>query len=160
VDDATFEGPISDDELEQVRRELARLGQESLPPGVATRLDARLAAELSATPLAARRAGRRLVGIGATLTAAAAIAAAAVFALGTGGGSRQAPEAAALRSSTVAAAAAAPADSAAKAPTGAKTAAGASSASPAAACPPASRTGGGRPRAACPGARGGHARAV
>jgi hypothetical protein len=29
-----------------------------------------------------------------------------------------------------------------------------------AACPPASRRGGSRPTAACPGARGGHARAV
>jgi hypothetical protein len=159
VDDASFERPASADELEQVRRELAGLGQVPLPPGVATRLDARLAAELSATPLAGRRSRRRHVGIGASLTAAAAIAAAVVFALGTGGGSgRQAPEAAALRSSSTVAAAAA--DSAATTAAAAKTAAGSASASPAKACPPPSQTGGGRPRAACPGARGGHARAV
>ena len=158
MDDASVERPASDDELEQVRRELAGLGQVPLPPGVATRLDARLAAELSATPLAVRRSRRRRVGIGASLTAAAAIAAAVVFALSTGGGSHQAPEAAALRSSSTVAAAAA--DSAATTAAAAKTAAGTASASSAKACRPPSRTDGGRPRAACPGARGGHARAV
>jgi hypothetical protein len=98
------------------------------------------------------------VRLGASLSAVAAAAAAVVFALSSGGGGHPAPEAAALRTSvtspTVAAAAAGAADSAAK------TAIGTSLPMSAKPCPPASRTGGDRPRAGCPGARGGHARAV
>ena len=148
---------VPDDELEAVRRELAGLGREPLPAPVATRLDARLAAELSSSPLSARRTRRRHVQLGASLSAVAAVAAAVVFALSTSGGGHPAPEAAALGSSVaspkVAAARAGAADSAAKTavtsvPLSAKR------------CPPASRTGGDRPRAGCPGARGGHARAV
>ena len=41
------------------QRALAELGEQPLPPAVAARLDARLAAELDASPLAARRARRR-----------------------------------------------------------------------------------------------------
>ena len=158
MDDATFEGQVPDDELEAVRRELAGLGQEPLPQAVATRLDARLAAELTSSPLSLRRARRRHVRLGASLSAVAAAAAAVVFALSSGGGGHPAPEAAALRTSvtspTVAAAAAGAADSAAK------TAIGTSLPMSAKQCRPASRTGGDRPRAGCPGTRGGHARAV
>jgi hypothetical protein len=154
VDDVGFEGQVPEDELEAVRRELAGLGQQPLPPAVALRLDARLAAELSATPLARRRSRRRLR-LGASLSAAAAVAAAIVFALSSGSG-RPAPEAAALRSSAPAAAA----DSAATTAVAAKTAVGAAGAVAPEKCSPPSRTAGGRPRAACPGARGGHARAV
>ena len=159
MDDASFEQHVPDDELEAVRLQLAGLGQEPLPGDVATRLDARLAAELSATPLAARRSRRRRLRIGASLSAAVAVAAAVVFALSTGGGGHPAPESSALRSSV--AASAQVADSAGTTAVAAKTAAGATSVAPARKqCPPASRTGGDRPRAACPGARGGHARAV
>ena len=141
-------------ELEAVRRSLAELGAQPLPPAVAERLAARLAAELDASPLAARRAHRGRVRLGATLSAAAAIAAIAVFALSWGGGGPRpagAPEGAPQSSAAVAAA-----DSSA-----ARVASTATKAqAPRKPCPPASRTGGGRPRAACPGARGGHARAV
>jgi len=158
VDDASFEQQVPDDELEAVRLQLAGLGRQPLPGTVATHLDARLAAELSATPLAARRSRRRRLRVGASLSAAVAVAAAVVFALSTGGG-HPAPEASALQSSV--AASAQVADSAATTAVAAKSAAGATSVAPARKqCPPASRTGGGRPRAACPGARGGHARAV
>ena len=149
---------MPDDELEAVRRELAGLGREPLPAPVATRLDARLAAELASSPLSARRARRRHVQLGASLSAVAAVAAAVVFALSTSGGGHPAPEAAALGSSVaspkVAAGTAWAADSAAK------TAVTTSRPLSAKRCPPASRTGGDRPRAGCPGARGGHARAV
>jgi hypothetical protein len=159
VDDTSYEGRVPDDELEAVRRELAGLGQEPLPEAVATRLDARLAAELASSPLSARRARRRHVQLGASLSAVAAVAAAVVFALSSSGGGHPAPEAVALGSSVaspkVAAATAGAADSAAK------TAIGTSLPLNAKRCaPPASRTGGDRPRAGCPGARGGHARAV
>ena len=97
MDDASFEQQVPDDELEAVRLQLAGLGQEPLPGDVATRLDARLAAELSATPLAARRSRRRRLRVGASLSAAAAVAAAVVFALSTGGGGHPAPEASALQ---------------------------------------------------------------
>ena len=56
---------MPDEELAAVERALAELGEQPLPPGVATRLDARLAAELTvvaargaqgaARPAAARR---------------------------------------------------------------------------------------------------------
>jgi hypothetical protein len=159
VDDASFEQQVPDNELEAVRLQLAGLGQEPLPGDVATRLDARLAAELSATPLAARRSRRRRLRVGASLSAAVAVAAAVVFALSTGGGGHPAPEASALQRTV--AASAQVADSAATTAVAAKSAAGATSIAPARKhCPPASRKGGDRPRAACPGARGGHARAV
>ena len=61
VDDRTTEP----DELAAVERALAELGEQPLPPGVATRLDARLAAELTSSPLAARRARRGPVRLGA-----------------------------------------------------------------------------------------------
>ncbi|HET6174250.1 MAG TPA: hypothetical protein VFD90_16685 [Gaiellales bacterium] len=154
----SFEGRTPDDELEAVRRELAGLGQEPLPPAVATRLDARLDAELSATPLSARRVRRHRLRIGASLSAAVAVAAGIVFALGTGGGGQPAPEASALHSTAKSAAA----DSTGTTKVAVnKVVAGAASAAPAGKrCAPASQTGGDRPRAACPGARGGHARAV
>jgi hypothetical protein len=154
VDDNGFEAEVPGDELEAVRLALAELGEQPLPPAVAIRLDARLAAELASSPLSARRARRRHVRLGASLSAAAAVAAIAVFALSWGGGGRApAPNAAGALQSSVASAAA---DSAAK------TAAGATKALPLQAkrCRPASRTAGDRPRAGCPGARGGHARAV
>ena len=160
MDDASFEQQVPDAELEAVRLQLAGLGQEPLPGDVATRLDARLTAELSATPLAARRSRRRRLRVGASLSAAAAVAAAVVFALSTGGGGRPAPEASALQSSVAASAQVAD-SAAATTAVAAKSAAGATSVAPARKhCPPASRKGGDRPRAACPGARGGHARAV
>ena len=143
------------DELEAVRRSLAELGALPLPAAVAERLEARLAGELHPAPLAGRRARRGRVRIGAALSAAAAVAAIAVFALGWGGGGHPpvGVQDAALQST----AAAAGADSTAKI---AAAASEARPSAPAKRCPPASRTGGGRPRAACPGARGGHARAV
>jgi hypothetical protein len=148
---------MTDDELEAVRRQLAGLGREPLPQGVATRLDTRLAAELSSSPLSERRSRRRRVRLGASLSAVAAVAAAAVFALSMGGAGHPAPETAALRSAsatsgTYATPSSVAADSKAAGVTGRPVAAKK--------CPPASRTGGGRPPAACPGARGGHARAV
>jgi hypothetical protein len=159
VDDASIEPDVPDEELEAVRLQLAGLGQEPLPGDVAARLDARLAAELSETPLAARRQRRRQLRIGASLSAAAAVAAAVVFALSSGGGGHPAPEAAALPSTVPPSAQVA--DSAATTAVAAKAAAGAASVAPARKhCPPASRTAGDRPRAGCPGARGGHARAV
>jgi hypothetical protein len=151
----SYEDGTQDDELLAVQRELAALGRQPLPPAVATRLEARLAAERDASPLARRRA-RPPVRIGAAAAAAALVAAALViFALSTGGGGPHRPpvESAALRAT------AAPA-----ADSSAKRAAGAALAHPALApkraCSPASRKAGDRPAAACPGARGGHARAV
>jgi hypothetical protein len=155
VDDVSFPGDVPDDELAAVRRALAGLGEQPLPGAVATRLDARLTAELDASPLARRRA-RRPRRLAASLTAAAGVVAAAavVFALSTGGGHKPAGQSEALRSTT----------EVAVADSSAKSAAGAAAPKTAfalhAACPPASRKAGGRPSAACPGARGGHARAV
>jgi hypothetical protein len=153
VDDSGFDAEVPEDELEAVRRSLAALGELPLAPAVATRLDARLAAELDSSPLSERRARRGRVRLAAALSAAAVVAAIAVFALSWGGGGQRpagAPEGA-LQSS----AAAVQADSSAKV---ASTATRAQA--PRKQCPPTSRTGGDRPRAACPGARGGHARAV
>jgi hypothetical protein len=146
------------DELAAMQRALAELGGRPLPGAVASRLDARLAAELGASPLAPRRS-RRPLRIGASLSAAALVAAAvAVFAFGTGGGHKPGGEAAALRTTATPVAARVAADSAAKVAVG--TATQNRGFAPKKACPPASRTGGGRPPAACPGARGGHARSV
>jgi hypothetical protein len=148
---------VPGDELAAVARALAELGERPLPPAVATRLDTRLAAELTASPLAARRSRRRLQ-LGASLSAAAAVAALAVFALSSGGGGTPPAQqgADALRTSVASATADSAATTAADAPEGAFSQTG-----PAAKkCAPASRTGGDRPSAACPGARGGHARAV
>jgi hypothetical protein len=158
VDDFTGQPDPSADELAAVERALAELGGQPLPPGVATRLDARLAAELASSPLAARRARRGRVRLGASLTAAAAIAAAVVFALSTGGGTQpQNPgSASALRdtAATAAADSAAPAAGTEMKVTAAPVTAAAKK------CAPPSRTAGDRPRPGCPGARGGHARAV
>jgi hypothetical protein len=160
VDDVSFEDEMPADELAAVQRALAELGEAPLPPGVTTRLEARLAAELTSSPLSARRARRRRVRLGASLSAAAAIAAAIVFALSSGGGHPVRDQASALRTS----AASATADSAAKTAAGTIEAADAQAQAPlrsqAKKCPPASRTGDGRRPGACPGARGGHARAV
>ena len=156
--------PIREDPAPEelaVARELAALGTLPLPPGVAERLDARLAAELDAAPLAQRRRRRRLrAGAGLSAVAAAA-AAVVVLALATQGGEgpSQVPQAAGPRTAaTLAMADAAPgaesAGTAADASTQVKAAPGAK------ACAPASRTDAGRPRPGCPGARGGRARAV
>ena len=157
MDDSAFDDAVPEAEREAVRSSLAGLGAVPLPADVATRLDARLAAELDSSPLAARRARRRRVRLGASLSAAAAVAAIAVFALGWGGGGHTPPATqSALESGAASTAVSAvrAADSAAPA---AATAAKAAATKP---CRPASRTGGSRPRAGCPGARGGHARAV
>jgi hypothetical protein len=155
VDDVSFEDEVPGDELAAVGRGLAGLGERPLPAAVAARLDARLAAELDGSPLAQRRA-RRPRRLAASLTAAAGLVAAAavVFALTTGGGHRPAGQSEALRAATGSVAA----DSSAKIAAGA--AAPKAAFAQRTACPPATRTGGGRPTAACPGARGGHARAV
>jgi hypothetical protein len=155
MDDVSFEGDVPDDELAAVQRALAGLGERPLPGAVATRLDARLAAELDASPLAQRRS-RRPRRLGASLTAAGALVAAAavVFALSTGGGHKPAGQSEALRSTAAGTAA----DSAAKVAVG--SAAPKPTFAARKACPPANRKAGGRPSAACPGARGGHARAV
>jgi hypothetical protein len=151
VDDRSTERDVPGDELAAVQRALAELGERPLTGAVASRLDARLAAELGASPLARRRS-RRPLRIGASVSAAALVAAAVVvFALGTGGGHGPAGEAAALHTTAAPVAAA-------------KLAAGSAAPNralvPKKACPPASRTGDGHRPAACPGARGGHARAV
>ena len=64
VDDAGNAEELPAEELAAVARALAALGAEPLPGGVAERLDARLAAELSSSPLAARRSRRRRFQIG------------------------------------------------------------------------------------------------
>jgi hypothetical protein len=151
VNDDSFEGEVGGEELAAVQRGLAELGAQPLPAAVAARLDARLAAELD-SPLVARRRSRGRLRLGAGLAGTAAVAAALVFAFAlNGGGSAPGghPAAAELKrtaGTTGIAASAAPA-AGTLLPAGAK-------------CPSASRTGGGRPRAGCPGARGGHARAV
>jgi hypothetical protein len=161
VDDAGNASDVPAGEIAAVARALAALGAEPLPGDVAERLDARLAAELASSPLAERRSRRRRFQVGTALGSVAAAAAVIVLALswGGGGGSTPGQEAASGLRDTVPAAGASP-------PL-AKTAADSSTqtrieSAPAAkkACPPASRTGGARPTAACPGARGGHARAV
>ena len=149
------QGDVPEDELAAIRRALAELGARPLPAAVATRLDARLAAELDDAPLARRRS-RRPRPFTAGLAGAAALAAAAVvaFALSTGGGHKPSTgQSEALRS-----AAAPTADSATKIAAG--VAAPRIASAHRKACPPTSRKAGGRPSAACPGARGGHARAV
>ena len=158
-DDTGFEHELPAGELAALQRSLAELGEQPLPPAVATRLDARLAAELDSAPLAARRTRRKLRWSAASLSAAAAVAAAVVFALSTGSDRQPVaggPETAARNSATMAAdsAATSVADTATGAPEALKAAA------PARRCGPASRKAGDRPRAGCPGARGGHARAV
>ncbi|MDX6563162.1 MAG: hypothetical protein QOD65_2976 [Gaiellales bacterium] len=152
MDDFSRQHDPSAEELAAVERALAALGEQPLPPGVATRLDARLAADSTSSPLATRRARRGRVRLGASLSAVAAVAAAVVFALSSSGGNhpRKPESAGTLRAA--AADSAAPQTSAAK--TQMKTQA------PAGKCLPASRTAGDRPRPGCPGARGGHARAV
>jgi hypothetical protein len=156
VDDFSRQHHLSADELAAVERALAALGEQPLPPGVATRLDARLAADLTSSPLAQRRVRRRRVQLGASLSAVAAVAAAVVFALSTiGGDSPQSPEvASALRDTVAASAADSAAPQASTATTQMKVQA------PPKKCLPASRKAGDRPRPGCPGARGGHARAV
>ena len=152
---------VPEAELEAVRRALAGLGEEPLPADVATRLDARLAAELDS--LAARGtpgAPPAACAWAPSLSAAAAVAAIAVFALSWGGGGHTPPGHGRARSRRGAASAAAtrrprratppPRPRRRRLPRPPRR-------SPAA---PASRTGGDRPRAGCPGARGGHARAV
>ncbi len=141
---------------ELIRRALGEIGEQPLPAAVAARLDARLAAELDSSPLATRRARRGRLRIGASLSAAAAVAAAVVFALSTGGSSDP-PRASAVRD-TVAAASAA--DSAAVTPEAATTGQFKIQAPAQKNCGPASRKADDRPRAGCPGARGGRARAV
>ncbi len=154
MDDVSFPGDVPDDELTAVQRALAELGEQPLPGAVATRLDARLAAELDASPLALRRA-RRPRRLGVSVAAAGLVAAAAVvFALSSGGGHRPAGQSEALNATSAVAAA----DSSAKSAAG--TAAPKTAFALRKACPPASRRAGARPTAACPGARGGHARAV
>ncbi len=145
------------DHEERIQRELAALGEQPLPPDVAARLDARLAAELDASPLSARRARRGRLRLGAALSAAAAAAAAAVvIALSTGGGNNpEGTDQSALRDTV---AAASVADSAAVKPE-ADTSQAFKVQAPKKQCP-ASRKAGDRPRAGCPGARGGRARAV
>jgi hypothetical protein len=157
VDEQGFDDTIPGDELAAVARALAELGAEPLPGAVATRLDARLARELGSVPLAARRSRRRRLRIGGALTGATAVAAAIVFALGSGGGGHPArPEAAnALRTTAASVATDAAGASAPSATTAMKLQAPAAKS-----CAPASRRAGARPRAGCPGARGGHARAV
>jgi hypothetical protein len=153
VDDSGFEPDVPAEELEAVRRSLAELGGQPLPAGVLARLDARLAAELDSSPPSESRLRRGRVRLGAALSAAAAVAAIAVFALSWSGGGH-APtggESSALKSG----APAAQADASARTATAASLVP-----APGKACPPASRRGDDRPRAACPGARGGHARAV
>ena len=152
----SFEDDVPGDELDAVARALGELGARPLPEAVAARLDARLAAELHSSPLALRRSHRPLR-VGAGLSAVAAVAAALLFAFGSFGGHGAPP-------GQESAAGVATADSAAKAVSGL--------ASPKAAkapgttfaarkgCPPPSRTGDGHRPAGCPGARGGHARAV
>jgi hypothetical protein len=156
VDDSAFEPElpaVPAGELEAARRSLAELGAQPLPADVLTRLEARLAAELDSSPLSERRSHRGRVRLGAALSATAAVAAIAVFALSWSGGGH-APaggESSALRSGAPTV----------QADASAKTAIAATGAhATRKTCPPASRTGGDRPRAACPGARGGHARAV
>jgi hypothetical protein len=156
VDVQSFEDDVPGDELDAVARALGELGARPLPEAVALRLDARLAAELDSSPLALRRS-RRPLRIGAGLSAAAAVAAALIFALSTGGGHHTPP-------GQAAAAGAATADSAAKVAAGVAPPKAAKAPSKTfavrKACPPASRTGDGHRPAGCPGARGGHARAV
>jgi hypothetical protein len=144
------------DDDTRIQRALAEMGEQPLPPAVAARLDVRLAAELDSSPLAARRAGKRLR-LGASLSAAAAVAAVVVFALSTGGGSPRPTEQAGALRDTVASATAA--DSAAVTPESATTGQFKIQA-PTQKCAPASRKADDRPRAGCPGARGGRARAV
>jgi hypothetical protein len=150
-----MEGFEHDDEA--VRQALAELGATPLPPAVAARLDTRLAAELSASPFAARRQRRRRLQLGASLSTAAAVAAAIVFALSTGGGGRPAggDSATAVRD----AATSVMADAAAAKTTASTTERFSVQAPAKKQCPPATPKDGPRP-AACPGARGGHARAV
>lgn len=138
-----------------MRQALADLGAVPLPPAVAARLDARLAAELSASPFAARRRRRRRLQLGGSLSAAAAVAAAIVFALSSGGGGQPpgGEQATVMRDT----AASATADATAK--TGPASTERLSVQAPAAKCAPASPRDDPRP-GACPGARGGHARAV
>jgi hypothetical protein len=164
VDDARHEDEIPAEELAAVSRALAALGSEPLPAGVAERLDSRLAAELSSSPLAERRSRRRRLRIGTALGSAAAAAAVIVLALSWGGGGGHPPvqqAASALRDS---AAGTAPVMAKTAADSGTQTriesAPAMKKAPTAKKCAPASRKAGDRPRAACPGARGGHARAV
>jgi hypothetical protein len=145
---------VSAEELAAAGRALAELGEQPLPPGVATRLEARLEAELTPSPLSEAR--RRRVRLGASLSAVAAVAAAVVFALSTTGGGPGQEPANGLRDTAATATSRSAADSAAPATMEMKAPAKAASK----ACPPASRTAGDRPRPGCPGARGGHARAV
>jgi hypothetical protein len=147
---------VDDISEELIQRALGEIGEQPLPPAVAARLDARLAAELDSSPLAARRARRGRLRIGASLSAAAAVAAAVVFALSTGGGTE--PQQASAVRDTVAAASAA--DSAAVKPEAATTGQFKIQAPTRKQCAPASRKAGDRPPAGCPGARGGRARAV
>ena len=156
MDDASSEHDVPGDELATIQRALAEIGEQPLPPAVAARLDTRLDAELTTSPLAARRARRGRLRLGASLSAAAAVAAAVVFALSTGGGGHpQGGETASALRDTAAAAAA---DSTMAAPEAA-TSSQFKTTAPAKKCAP-SRKAGDRPRAGCPGARGGHARAV
>ena len=151
------EDDVPGDELDAVARALGELGARPLPEAVAARLDARLAAELDSSPLALRRS-RRPLRVGAGLSAVAAVAAALIFAFGSFGGHHASPgqESAAgvaTADSTAKAAAGLASPKAAKGPAGTTFAARKG-------CPPASRTGDGHRPAGCPGARGGHARAV
>ena len=157
VDDVSFE---SERARRRARGRAARSSPSSAgsrcPAPSPTRLDARLAAELAmprrsrggAAP-AARAPRRRARGGGARRGRDV------VFALSSGGGRRtparrerraaRPPRPSRPPTRSAKSAAGTPADDAAPRPRR---------------CPPASRTAGGRPRAACPGARGGHARAV